>query len=145
MKIYLAGSIAGGRDFEKGIKLISDVLEKMGHILMTKDNVVGNEFKKNPKRTLTDRRNVMKRDKKWIGECDAFIAEVSTYSHGVGYEHAYAESLEKPILFLRSSKLNGVNYSAFLDGTEYKKFMFSFYDERNIDEILNKYFQKYFK
>jgi thymidylate kinase len=95
-----------------------------------------------PKRTLNDRRIILKRDKKWIRECDAFIAEVSTYSHGVGYEHAYAESLGKPILFLRSKKLKGQKYSAFLDGTDYKKFMFSFYDEKNANRILKKFFNE---
>ncbi|MFC1600485.1 nucleoside 2-deoxyribosyltransferase [Patescibacteria group bacterium] len=135
MKIYLAGSIAGGREFEKGIKIISEILESMGHVVMTKDNVVANEMKTNPTRTLRDRKWMMKRDKGWIRDCDAFVAEVSTYSHGVGYEHAYAESLGKPILLLRHKTLKGNKYSAFLDGTSHKKFMFSFYDERNLGRV----------
>jgi len=144
MKIYLAGSIAGGREFEEGLILISQSLEKMGHIVMTKDNVVGNEMKKTSPRNLRDRRLIMIRDKSWIRQCDAFIAEVSTYSHGVGYEHCYAESLAKPILFLRNKKLIQVKYSAFLDGTDYKKFIFSFYDSKNITKVLKGFFEKYF-
>ena len=114
MKIYLAGSIAGGRRFEKGIRLISDTLEAMGHVVMTKDNVVANEMKTRPNRTLKDRRQIMRRDKRRVRASDAVIAEVSTYSHGVGYEHAYAESLGKPIIFLRNKTLKGKIYSAFL-------------------------------
>ena len=145
MKIYLAGSIAAGRDFEEVLKLVARVLEEIGHVVMTKKNVIGNELKSNPPRTLNDRRRIMKRDKKWIRECDAFIAEVSTYSHGVGYEHAYAESLEKPILLLRHKSLMQNKYSAFLDGSDYKKFMFAFYDENNINKIINKFLSNFFK
>lgn len=143
MKVYLAGSIAGGRDFEKGIKLISEILEKMGHIVMTKDNVVANEMITNPDRNVGDRKKIMARDKRRVRACDAVVAEVSTYSHGVGYEHAYAESLGKPILFLRSKKLKGQMYSAFLDGTDYKKFSLSFYDENNLNQTLKKFFNEH--
>ncbi|MBN2604132.1 MAG: hypothetical protein JXA91_08380 [Candidatus Thermoplasmatota archaeon] len=135
--------MSGGRKFEKGIKLISDTLEKMGHTVMAKDNVVKNEMGTDRPRNLGDRRRIMKRDKKWIKECNGFIAEVSTYSHGVGYEHAYAESLGKPILFLRSKRLARKKYSAFLDGTDHKKFMFSFYDEKNLGAVLKKFFKEY--
>jgi nucleoside 2-deoxyribosyltransferase len=139
MKIYLAGAIAGGREFERGIRVIANILEELGHDVMTKRNVVENEIKNATHRTLNDRKKIMKRDKGWIKKCDAFIAEVSTYSHGVGYEHSYAESLGKPVLLLRHKSLKGKKYSAFLDGTGYKKFMFSFYDEKNIQNVLKKF------
>ena len=38
------------------------------------------------------------RDTSWIEACDALIAEVSTPSHGVGYEIGYALSKGKPVL-----------------------------------------------
>jgi nucleoside 2-deoxyribosyltransferase len=41
---------------------------------------------------------VYNRDVKWVKECDALIAEVSTPSHGVGYEIALALLLGKPVL-----------------------------------------------
>ena len=41
---------------------------------------------------------VYQRDVKWIQESRALIAEVSTPSHGVGYEIGYALSLGKPVL-----------------------------------------------
>ena len=41
---------------------------------------------------------VFQRDIAWIQACDALIAEVSTPSHGVGYEIAYALNLGKPVL-----------------------------------------------
>ena len=137
--------MAGGRDFEKGLILISDTLEKMGHKVVTKDNVVRNEFKDIIKRTRKERERIMERDKKRVRNCDAFIAEVSTYSHGVGYEHRYAEENNKPILFLRDKSLSDKEPSAFHDGTIYKKFMFFFYNEKNIKSILKKFFIKYGK
>jgi nucleoside 2-deoxyribosyltransferase len=41
---------------------------------------------------------VYRRDLDWIQACDALVAEVSTPSHGVGYEIAVALSLAKPVL-----------------------------------------------
>jgi nucleoside 2-deoxyribosyltransferase len=40
------------------------------------------------------------RDVTWIEESDLLIAEVSTPSHGVGYEIGYALDLNKPVLCL---------------------------------------------
>jgi nucleoside 2-deoxyribosyltransferase len=34
----------------------------------------------------------------WIKNCDALIAEVSTPSHGVGYEISFALNIGKPVL-----------------------------------------------
>ncbi len=142
-KVYLAGSIAGGRDFENNLILISDLLEDLGYKIVTKPNVVHNQKRFNNASTLSTRRTIMKRDKKWLREADFVIQEVSQYSHGVGYEHAYAESQNKPILILRHLSLKGHRQSAFLDGTDYKKFMFYFYDETNIKSILEKFLKKY--
>lgn len=43
---------------------------------------------------------IFERDVAWIQACDAVVAEVSTPSHGVGYEIAYALVLGKPVLCL---------------------------------------------
>lgn len=145
VKVYLGGSIAGGRDFEDGIKLISDTLEDLGCSVVTKMNVVENERKLTTPKTLKDRQHIMSRDKEWLRGSNLFIAEVSQYSHGVGYEHSYAESINKPVLLLRHSSLKDKPYSAFIDGTDYSNFEFSFYDENNIRLILKKFIKKYVK
>lgn len=142
-KVYLCGSIAAGRDFVDGIKLLSDTTEKLGYKVMTKATTVNTAKKYTNSSTLKTRRGIVKRDKRWIRESDFVVQEVSQYSHGVGYEHAYAESQNKPVLLLRHKSLEGQKYSAFLDGTDYKRFMFSFYDEENIESILKKFFNKY--
>lgn len=143
MKIYLAGSIAAGREFENSIQMISDVLEKMGHTIVTKDNVVKNNDKTKSKKLLSVRKYIVKRDLNWLKNSDLFIAEVSTYSHGVGYEHRCAEEFKKPILLLRHNSLIKKTYSAFLDGHSYKNLTFSFYDSGNIEKILERFIKKY--
>ena len=39
-------------------------------------------------------------DTNWIKECDVVVAEVSTPSHGVGYEIGFALNLDKPVICL---------------------------------------------
>jgi len=41
--------------------------------------------------------DIFTRDMAWLRECDAVVAEVSSPSHGVGYEIAYGLSLGKPV------------------------------------------------
>ena len=41
---------------------------------------------------------VFERDTAWLRACDAVVAEVSTPSHGVGFEIAYALERGKPVL-----------------------------------------------
>ena len=49
---------------------------------------------------VSDPNDIYERDVNWIRESDLLIAEVSTPSHGVGYEIAYALTLNKPVLAL---------------------------------------------
>jgi nucleoside 2-deoxyribosyltransferase len=43
---------------------------------------------------------VYRRDITWIKDCDVLVAEVSTPSHGVGYEISYALGLRKLVICL---------------------------------------------
>ena len=95
MNIYFACSITGGREFEPVYQAIVAALEGQGHVIPTShlasSEVVGLE-------KVISSREVYLRDIRWIELADAVIAEVSTPSHGVGYEVAYALSLGKPVL-----------------------------------------------
>jgi hypothetical protein len=42
--------------------------------------------------------DIYQRDVNWVTGCEALIAEVSTPSHGVGYEIALANFFQKPVL-----------------------------------------------
>jgi nucleoside 2-deoxyribosyltransferase len=95
MKIYFSCSLTGGREDEQVYGLIVDHLLSEGHEIPTahlaQPEVMALE-------QVVDAREVYLRDVKWIDECEAIIAEVSTPSHGVGYEIAYALSKGKPVL-----------------------------------------------
>jgi nucleoside 2-deoxyribosyltransferase len=94
MKIYFSCSITGGRAEEATYQSIVHELEREGHEVPTAHlslpNVMEMEQIVNPV-------EIFSRDMAWIRECDAVVAEVSSPSHGVGYEIAYGLSLGKPV------------------------------------------------
>jgi nucleoside 2-deoxyribosyltransferase len=95
MNVYFACSITGGREFERVYQAIVQALLENGHSVPTAflagSDVVHLEHVVTPE-------EVFRRDSDWIRAADALIAEVSTPSHGVGYEVAFALSLDKPVL-----------------------------------------------
>lgn len=97
MNLYFSCSLTGGRDHETTYGLIVDHLLDQGHEVPTahlaRPEVMEVE-------RVIDPREVYARDVEWIRACDAVIAEVSTPSHGVGYEIAFALGLSKPVLCL---------------------------------------------
>ena len=97
MKIYFACSISGGRKDEKAYQYLVKVLIRMGIIVPTahiaETGVEEVDAREDPG-------DIYNRDVSWIQESDLLIAEISTPSHGVGYEIGYALDLEKPVLCL---------------------------------------------
>lgn len=95
MVIYFACSITGGRADEAAYQLIVSTLETAGHEVPTahlaRPEVMDLEG-------VVDPADVYRRDIAWIDGCDALVAEVSTPSHGVGYEIGYALHIGKPVL-----------------------------------------------
>lgn len=113
-KIYFAGSIRGGRDDKDSYYEIIQYLQTYAtvlteHIGDNKLTTVG-EIDKSEE-------HIYNRDVSWIKESDLVIAEVSNPSLGVGYEIAYAESLNRPILCLYKAKENR-KLSAMLRGNQ---------------------------
>jgi len=97
MNVYFSCSITGGRQDQSVYADIVDHLLRLGHEVPTASladpSVMAEEQVIHP---LT----VYERDVAWVEGCDALVAEVSTPSHGVGYEIALALSLGKPVLCL---------------------------------------------
>jgi nucleoside 2-deoxyribosyltransferase len=95
MNIYFSCSITGGRNDQSVYKLMVDQLTNWGHevptAILASPKVMDYE-------TSVEPEVVYRRDVKWVEDCDALIAEVSTPSHGVGYEIALALILKKPVL-----------------------------------------------
>ena len=95
MRIYFSCSITGGRDDEPVYRRLVAHLQATGHEVLTahlaSPEVLIDEATVPPEA-------VYERDCAWVRACDAMVAEVSTPSHGVGYEIAYALTLGKPVL-----------------------------------------------
>jgi hypothetical protein len=99
-KIYFACAVAGGRDYAFVYKDLVDFIKKCGV-------EVRGELFADPEleaETGTDPnlspQHIWKRDTGWLRESDAFIAEATQPSLGVGYEIAIAEGMKKPVLVL---------------------------------------------
>ena len=103
MKVYFACSISGGRKDEKVYQHLVSILLDCGldvptaHIAETGIEIIDGQ---------EDPRDIYQRDVDWIAESNLLIAEVSTPSHGVGYEIGYALTLGKPVLCLYNEAVN---------------------------------------
>lgn len=97
MNIYFACSITGGRQDELVYQRLVASLQEYGHhvptALLASPDVM-------PLEGVVSPEDVYARDVRWIRECDFLLAEVSTPSHGVGYEIGYALALGKRVLCL---------------------------------------------
>ncbi|MCZ6531098.1 MAG: nucleoside 2-deoxyribosyltransferase [Chloroflexi bacterium] len=95
MNLYFACSLTGGRQDEGIYGVIVRHLEGAGHEIPTA-HLADPGVMELEKVTAAD--EIYERDIRWIEGCEALIAEVSTPSHGVGYEIACALRLSKPVL-----------------------------------------------
>jgi 2'-deoxynucleoside 5'-phosphate N-hydrolase len=95
MNIYFSCSITGGRKDEEVYRALVNYLLENHHEVPTahlsSPDVLDLEAAALPE-------EVYLRDVAWVRGCQAVIAEVSTPSHGVGYEIALALGLGKPVL-----------------------------------------------
>ncbi len=132
MKIYFAGSILGGRKYEKTYQMIVDYLKDCGHFVLT-------EHVAYPKKVLSLKgsKNLFIQDMEWLAECDLLIAEVSNPSLGVGYEIATAIQANKPVLCLYQE---GVSVSNLIvDNTSENITINSYQNELELKEKIKKY------
>ena len=97
MNIYFACSITGGRQDELVYQKLVATLQEHGHhvptALLASPEVM-------PLEGVVTSEDVYARDISWITGCDFLLAEVSTPSHGVGYEIGDAFSLGRWVLCL---------------------------------------------
>jgi len=95
MKIYFSCPITGGRTDQQIYADMVDHLIANGHEVLTAHLAqAGIEDQEHS----APAREVFRRDVAWVHDCDVVIAEVSTPSHGVGYEIALGLFLIKPVL-----------------------------------------------
>ncbi len=123
MRIYFSCSITGGRGDQPAYAALVRHLEAAGHQVLTahlaSPALDGQEGGMDPE-------TVYQRDAAWVRECEVLIAEVSTPSHGVGYEIAYGLDRAKPVLccyrqgvtvsrMLTGNREPGMNVAAYPD------------------------------
>jgi nucleoside 2-deoxyribosyltransferase len=134
MKVYFACSISGGRKDEKAYQYLVDVLAEMGvdvptaHIAETGIEEVD---------ALVAPLDIYQRDVNWISESDILVAEVSTPSHGVGYEIGYALDKDLPVLCLSRK---GIVVSKMITGNPHPLLSVMVYEDlKHAGEILRSY------
>jgi len=125
MNIYFSCSLTGGRDFEGIYESIVDHMIVRGHEVPT-EHLARPEVMDLER--VVDPEEVYQRDIAWIDECDAVVAEVSTPSHGVGYEIAYALGQAKPVLCCHR---RGVPVSKMITGNNSDTIVVRTYEEDN--------------
>lgn len=128
MDVYLSCSLTGGREDQPLVAALVAHLEARGHRVLTahlahpeamvRDSALGPEA-------------VFERDTAWLRASEAVVAEVSSPSHGVGFEIAYALERGKPVLCLARE---GVRVSKMLTGIRQEGMAFRTY--RAADEAL---------
>jgi nucleoside 2-deoxyribosyltransferase len=121
MDLYFSCSLTGGREDQPVYAAMVSHLQALGHHVLTahlaSESVLSADGELSPE-------EVFQRDTAWLRSCDAVIAEVSTPSHGVGFEIAYALERGKPVLCLARG---GVRISTMLPGIRQPAFAFCTY------------------
>ncbi len=106
-KVFLSGSIRGGRRLVETYRFMADVMIGAGVEVLSehvaRDTVFAEE------RNMTEK-EIFLRDMGGIVQCDCLVAEVSMPSVGVGYEICHAVDLKKPVLcvYERGAKVSAM-------------------------------------
>ncbi|WP_243305165.1 nucleoside 2-deoxyribosyltransferase [Geothrix oryzisoli] len=128
MDLYLSCSLTGGRQDQPVVAALVDRMEALGHRVLTAHladaSAMAADGGLSPEA-------VYERDTAWLRASEAVIAEVSTPSHGVGFEIAYALERGKPVLCLARA---GVRVSKMLTGIRQESVAFRTYG--GVDEAL---------
>ena len=137
MNIYFSCSITGGRRDQSIYQHIVAHLTAQGHDVPTahlsRADILDEE-------QVIDPQEVYKRDVKWVQECDALVAEVSTPSHGVGYEIALALFLDKPVF---CCSREGVKVSKMLTGNTHPRLkIFSYAIEASLLTAIDNFLEQ---
>ncbi|MBI1810113.1 MAG: nucleoside 2-deoxyribosyltransferase [Gemmatimonadetes bacterium] len=100
MKIYFGFTVAGDRSTIETARRIVQLLEELGHEVLTRHLVRDDAWEAD---RMVGPQDVYRRDMAWLQECDLFIAEASGSSFGLGFETGYllGATSKKVILLFR--------------------------------------------
>lgn len=142
MKIYLSGSISGGRQKIQTYIRMKEIMESCGHVLtspQTADPTISDAGEKGD----LSPRQIFERDVRQIIESDLMIAEITVPSHGVGYEIAFAIHNNKPILCLYDLDNAPKRISAMIAGNSSQLVTVKGYHESTLDSLLKHELESY--
>lgn len=134
-KVYFACSIRGGGDTSL-YQAIVDAIKKAGGDVLS-EVFVKDAIEYGGSQLPVE--EVYKRDTQMIQDADVMIAEVTNPSLGVGYELAYAEKLERPILCL-FKKDSERKLSAMVAGNNYNTVKYT--DPQEILDVVREFLAK---
>jgi hypothetical protein len=86
MNIYFGFTVAGDRSSTAIARVIVELLESMGHVVLTRHLVQEDAWVAD--RLITPQQ-VYQRDMRWLASCDCLMAEASGSSFGLGFETGY--------------------------------------------------------
>ena len=139
MRVYFAGSITGGRDFEKYQQVIVNFLKLKGHVILTEhvsDNKLQREVRAKARGSNNYYRFISVHDRLRMNKAQLLVAECSQASLGVGFEICYATYVLKiPVIALCHVKVKK-KISPIIFGDTSKLIKPYFYNDKNIEEIL---------
>ena len=95
IKVFMSGSMRGGRKLLDTYKFILEVLLSSGAEVLSQHVAQDTIFEEEQGMSEAER---FMRDMGGVERCDCLIAEVSVPSVGVGYEICHAVGLKKPVL-----------------------------------------------
>lgn len=129
MKIYVSGSIYGGREKIETYKVIIEALEKYGEVY---DKEIIDEDVLEKEKFQSDE-GIFKKLENYLKNIDIVFAEVTVPSLGVGYELGFADQLGKKVIAIYD--MNVVSkVSTMIRGNKRIKLI----GYHNISEIINK-------
>jgi nucleoside 2-deoxyribosyltransferase len=136
VNIYFSCAITGGRTDQSIYADIVSFLLAAGHQVPTAHLSAADVM---AEEAIVAPRVVYERDVAWVAGCDACIAEVSTPSHGVGYEIALALSLDKPVLCCYQQ---GVPVSKMITGnTQASLSLYAYHNEKDLLEKVQSFLE----
>ncbi len=128
MKIYFSCSITGGRSEEAVYQRLVSKMESLGHEVPTA-HLASPEVTEMEK--VVSGEEIYTRDMAWLRESDVVVAEVSSPSHGVGYEVAVGLLTGKPVFCCYQA---GKRVSKIITGNTSKNLTLCVY--QNVEEAL---------
>jgi len=121
MKVYFSCSLTGGRTDQPAYAALVAHLQAIGHQVLTAHLALASAATED---VGLSPEAVFDRDTAWLRDSEVVVAEVSTPSHGVGFEVAYALDRGKPVLCLAKE---GVRVSKMISGIRQAGFDFQTY------------------